>query len=727
MNVQKVSISFLFAALFVVGSWSGAAFAVVYDSDQEGGVTITAVAAGDSLIGSGTATYSSTSTGTDWSLYNMDASAFTGTEILTKGRFRVRAQSQLGSSETPPTIIVQDGAHLWLIQDGVTPDITANITISGHGRDPNNQNGLGAIRFENNSYLRGAVTLAADSTISTFYSSQTEAYKILYSTVALEGHTLYLGSSPNHNPNQWQSQDYWFTGLTVSGKVSGSGKLVINNTSGKSNILLSNVENDFTAPIEVLHGSLKVNDVRALGQTTQITVKDSGNLTVAAGSGTISGLTIDMESGSTAQLSGSGITNTSVSLPEGATLTVSSQVGLTITGKGTVQRGSEDGFNNVNATDFHGTVQLTKDRAKISKQSQLGATDVTVNVPSGAQLWLIGAGTVTGTFNIAGDGYGTVTSNDQLGAIRLEGNSSIAGQLNLLADSTISTWYNQETSKKIQANVNLNEYTLTLGAPSTKDMGAWIPTETQGRQFTALTVQGVVSGTGGLRINNQKTIYLKTAADYTGATTIQYGEFALDAADAIASSSSVSVAEGGSVTFSQDQTLQNLSGAGNVTGTAGKNLTLKYTGTGSDAFTGKITLGEGGKLTYINDSDAGRQTQVNNLVTDTLTIGFTANSADEFLVDSFAITDVGQIQMKDLGEDTPLAGLNYPIIKSAGGLPEFDDWTSLLTDASRGNWYLYASGDTLFAAVDGSTVPEPSAWLLLLLGVFFLRRAGKRQ
>ena len=113
-------------------------------------------------------------------------------------------------------------------------------------------------------------------------------------------------------------------------------------------------------------------------------------------------------------------------------------------------------------------------------------------------------------------------------------------------------------------------------------------------------------------------------------------------------------------------------------------------------------------------------------MTDTLTIGFTANSADEFLVDSFAIANVGQIQMKDLGEGTELAGLNYPILKSAGGLPEFDDWTSLLTDASREHWYLYASGDTLFAAVDANTVPEPAAWLLLLLGVFFLRRAGKR-
>ncbi|MCR5162776.1 MAG: hypothetical protein K6C40_02035, partial [Thermoguttaceae bacterium] len=681
------------------------------------------VASGDSLIGSGTATYSSTSTGTEWNLTNMNASTFTGTEIFTKGRFQVNNQSQVGSSETPPTIIVQDGAQLWL---KAGQNIKANISLSGHGRSPSDYNGVGALRFEEVSSLGGSVTLAADSTISTFYNTQTEAHKTMASTVALEGHTLYLGSGPDYDPNLWQDKTYWFTGLTVSGKVSGSGKLVINNTSGKSNIVFSNTENDFTAPIEILHGSLKINDVRALGQTTQITVKNSGNLTVAAGSGTASGLPITVESGGTVQLSGSGITGTTVDLPEGAKLTVSTLVGVTITGNGIVQRGSEDGFANVNATNFHGTVQLTSGRARIANQSKLGATDVTVNVPSGAQLWLIGAGTVTGTFNIAGDGYGTVTSNDQLGAVRLETNSSMAGQINLDANATISTWYNTETSKKILANVNLNEYTLTLGAPSSKDMGAWIPTETQGRQFTQLTVQGEISGTGGLRINNQKPIYLKTAADYTGATTIQYGEFALDAADAIALSVSVSVAEGGSVTFSQDQTLQNLSGAGNVTGAAGKNLTLKYTGTGSDAFTGKITLGEGGKLTYVNDSDSGRQTQVNSLVTETLTIGFTSNSADEFLVDSFAISDVGQIQMKDLGEGTELAGLNYPILKSAGGLPEYDDWTSLLTDASREHWYLYASGDTLFAAVDGNTVPEPAAWLLLLLGVFFLRRAGKR-
>jgi len=724
MNVRKSAISLLVATLSVVGSWSGPASATEYNSDQEGGVTITTVASGDSLIGSGTATYSSTNTGTQWELTKMNATAFTGTEIFTKGRFKVSLQSNVGSSETTPTIQINSGAQMWLISN---PSITANVTIAGHGTNASNQDGMGAIRFEQTSELKGTLTLAADATISTFYHSEDESKKKLASTVALEGHTLYLGASPSFNPNQGVDRGYWVTGMTLSGKISGDGKIIINNTSGKSNFFFSNTENDFTAPIEILHGSLRVDDVRALGKTAGITVKNSGNLNLTAGSGTTTGLTVTLENGSTAALSGSltAFTNTTVSVAETAVLSLKGEPTLKVTGTGTIKRNGEENYlTNVDASGFHGTVDLVKDRTKITKQANLGANDVTVNVPAGAQLWLYNTN-VTGTFNIAGAGYGAANTNGLYGAIRLECNSSVAGQINLLADATISTWYNKETSKKISANVNLGEYTLSLGAPDTHNMGAWIPTETQNRQFTLLTVTGKISGSGGLHVNNQKAVKLQAVNDYTGPTTLQYGTLSLEVADAIATSSSVSVAADGILSFTADQTLQNLTGAGTVTGAAGKNLTLKYTGTGSGSFTGVITLGEGGELTYVNESQTPQQIAVNKLSTETLEIGFTSNDADGFLVDSFKEGDVEEIKMKDLTGSTSLWGLNYPILTSTNGLPAID-WASLLSPESGQNWYLYTNGNTLYAAVDGNTVPEPAAWLLLLLGAFFLRRAGRR-
>lgn len=89
--------------------------------------------------------------------------------------------------------------------------------------------------------------------------------------------------------------------------------------------------------------------------------------------------------------------------------------------------------------------------------------------------------------------------------------------------------------------------------------------------------------------------------------------------------------------------------------------------------------------------------------------------ASSFSVDSGTI---------DLNMGDILPGITYPIIQNTSG--DFgedygvDFWTSLLIPSDAAYWNLSVLGDTVFAVINANAVPEPSAWILLLLGTFGL-------
>ncbi len=73
----------------------------------------------------------------------------------------------------------------------------------------------------------------------------------------------------------------------------------------------------------------------------------------------------------------------------------------------------------------------------------------------------------------------------------------------------------------------------------------------------------------------------------------------------------------------------------------------------------------------------------------------------------------------------------YTLIEAEDGLGEYADtafWTSLLTLPSDSDWELAVIGNTLQAVVGSAdpSVPEPSAWILLLLGSFGLLYRRKK-
>ncbi|MDO4629697.1 MAG: hypothetical protein Q4C70_10995 [Planctomycetia bacterium] len=413
-HFATLGLSGLFGISGVLGLWEMPVLGAVYNTD-EGDVTITAITEKDTISGAGNLYYSAPAAGTDFMIHDKasDLTGFTGTATLTNVRLKIRNQAQFGSANSVPTYVVNSGSQLWLYGGGA--HLTGNVTLSGHGTNSKDASRMGALRFESDSSFSGSVTLADDATISSFYYNQGGAAKNLKATVDLAGHTLYLGCSPDYDPSSfaWEANSsYWFTDLTVSGKISGDGTLVIRNT---KKIYLTNTENDFTGDIDVQVGTLAITNNAALG---------AGNLTV-----------MNIGENGVFDYSGGDISNLKV--------TGNGKIYYHGTGSGASTINLHNTNKTYNASEFTGTIDVENTRLQVREQSQLGAgadadgnPQVTVNVKNGAQLWVLGNGTtnpITATFNIAGMGYNS--GNDGQGAIRLEVSSSIAGVVNLMDDA----------------------------------------------------------------------------------------------------------------------------------------------------------------------------------------------------------------------------------------------------------------------------------------------------
>ena len=99
--------------------------------------------------------------------------------------------------------------------------------------------------------------------------------------------------------------------------------------------------------------------------------------------------------------------------------------------------------------------------------------------------------------------------------------------------------------------------------------------------------------------------------------------------------------------------------------------------------------------------------------------------ASSFNVASDAVLDL------DMGDILP--GSSYPIIQNTSGAfgddLNIDFWNSLLPASDASYWILSfnGAGDTVYATINASTVPEPSTWALLLFGAFGLMCWTKRK
>ena len=275
-------------------------------------------------------------------------------------------------------------------------------------------------------------------------------------------------------------------------------------------------------------------------------------------------------------------------------------------------------------TANRGTISYIKDGDKGSNHGVRLAGNIEFDVAENSTLdvsaILINKKDSTSIGGLNKTGLGTMTLS---GANTYSNGTTITGGTLAITNSealgTGAITLNGGTLSSTTNNITLNE-TVKVTSASTINTAS------------ALTLSGVISGTGALYKTGVGTLSLSgTNTGFSGNTTVSAGTLNLDVANAIAISANVT--NNAEITFTTAQKLQNLSGAGTITGTGALTLentedstysgsisdiaSLTKTGagaltlSGANTYTGK-TIVSGGTLTITNNSTLENSSEVIN-------------------------------------------------------------------------------------------------------------------
>jgi len=264
----------------------------------------------------------------------------------------------------------------------------------------------------------------------------------------------------------------------------------------------------------------------------------------------------------------------------------------TVTGVGGIT--FEEGAVTLGGT---GTLTLTN-----TGTINVAATTGTISAILGGTVGLTKTG--TGTLVISSSNTYTGATNINAGTLRL-------GASNLIPNATAVTVASGAT-------LDLNGFADTVGSIAGAGgitLGASGSSLQMGGANTSTTFSGVISGSGFVQKIGSGTLTLSGANTYTGATNINVGTVRLGAANAISSSSAVTVASGATFNLNNNSdTIGSLAGAGSVTlGTA--TLTAGANGTsttfsGVISGTGNLTKTGAGNLTLSGANTYGGATTI---------------------------------------------------------------------------------------------------------------------
>jgi filamentous hemagglutinin family protein len=263
-------------------------------------------------------------------------------------------------------------------------------------------------------------------------------------------------------------------------------------------------------------------------------------------------------------------------------ITVTNAIAMTNNGVGITMRAGRDININANVTTNNGNIALTANDASAFGANRLAGT--------GDIVMAAGTALNAGNGNISLMIGPSAVAPFNPGGITARALTTTAGTISL--QST--------TASTVSGNVSLGSGLLSLNNAG------------------AMTISGVVSGTGGLTKTGAGTLTLSGNNTYTGATTINAGTLTLGAANRIANASAVTVNVGATFNLNNfAETVGSLSGAGIVTlgsatlTTGGNNTSTTFSGvmsgTGglSKAGTGTFTLSGANTYTGATTINAG--------------------------------------------------------------------------------------------------------------------------
>ncbi|MFA6470725.1 MAG: autotransporter-associated beta strand repeat-containing protein, partial [Candidatus Latescibacterota bacterium] len=414
--------------------------------------------------------------------------------------------------------------------------------------------------------------------------------------------------------------------LTIGGVISGGQAI---NKAGAGKLILTG-SNTFTGALNVVAGTCTLQNTTAAGSIAGGVVVSAGASLELQGSITVDAEPLTLNGGAANELvnvSGSNSWTGPVTLATGAadivvtanTLTIGGVISggqaINKAGAGSLTFSGANTYTGATSINAGGLITSTADR--IADVSNV----ILANV-AGAELTLGGAetigslsggGTTGGNINLntfvltvtqsAALTYGGVISgtggltkvgasaltlsgvNTYTGVTAINAGGIITNAAERIADSSnvvladavgvVMTLGGNETIGSLSGggttggNIALGTFTLTVN------------------QSSALTYGGIISGTGGLTKAGASTLTLSGANTYTGVTTINAGGLTTNAAERIANTSNVILADvvGAELTFGGAETIGSLSGGG----TSGGNINL-------GAFT--LTVTQGAALTY---------------------------------------------------------------------------------------------------------------------------------
>ncbi|MDO4574382.1 MAG: autotransporter-associated beta strand repeat-containing protein [Planctomycetia bacterium] len=285
------------------------------------------------------------------------------------------------------------------------------------------------------------------------------------------------------------------------------------------------------------------------------------------------------------------------------------------------------------------------------------------------------------------------------------------------------------------ATLDINDGTLVLRSSQTYanainvgSSGTFEVNLQDGGGSNTPVLSGKISGTDTSVLNKTGSETLSLTGnndDYKGTWQVSNGTLNLGAANVVASSAAI--VNNAAITFATDQTLNNLSGSGTITGTSGT-LTLRnsidttYTGTinansvlfqSAENSTAKLTL----------DTLTTEKLDLFLNVNDTATGNLTLSAFDPDIT-NLSVT----LNLLEGVEYNP--SMIFPVLTVTDGtLDTGFNWQSVLSEWNGDDWFLYLNNDatSLLAGVNGAKYPEPGSFWLLLLGFLGIFRTFRKS
>ena len=476
---------------------------------------------------------------------------------------------------------------------------TGNLILAANGSTSDSGDGVGGnLTLGNNSNdFTGNITI--QSGVVNFSSNT--AFGNPANTITLAGGGFVCTAATNNLPATRSLilagggdrifRAYGSSTFTINGPISGAGN--VRHTDGGTLVL--NGANTFTGNINNVRGNLTLGNSAHTGNVTMT----AGTLVLNApntytgythiSTGTTLRLDADnvLPNGTTTLFYGNttfnanGKTNTFGSLTTGSsgdsscTLNLGTGANLTITNN-SLPAGMTSGYSNAT---FHGKITGT------GNITYAHATQI-----AGSAQWDWG--------NTANDFTGTVTITQG----RLRVLPGAAGADTILGNAAndivfngdiVATLGNQEGKASLQVTNGTN---LVLGT----DRDIILNAGKEGTFYvwgsTTTTVNGKVTGGGNLRKEDSGLLLLTNPAnDWTGETKVILGELRLGAIGTLPPATSVTVANGGTLSLATfPATVTGLSGGGQANGVVSGSNTLTVNGPGTYDYSGRVTDGFGG-------------------------------------------------------------------------------------------------------------------------------------